>query len=73
MKDILLGFLIGGIIGLWVGVNLGKDQPILSNPFGDNVRMQELDKKYTQMQKKLSEKSKQLYNDTKRAVDDALD
>lgn len=73
MKDILLGFLIGGIVGLWVGVNLGKEQPIMSNPFGDSARVQELDKKFTELQKDLSEKSKEFYNDTKRAVDDALD
>ncbi len=73
MKDLLLGFLIGGIIGLWIGVNLGKDQPIMSNPFGDSPRMQEMDKKFQQIQKDVSEKSKELYNDTKRAVDDALD
>lgn len=73
MKDILLGFLIGGIVGLWVGVNLGKEQPIMSNPFGDSARVQELDKKFTELQKDLSKKSKEFYNDTKRAVDDALD
>ncbi len=73
MKDLLLGFLIGGIIGLWIGVNLGKDQPIMSNPFGDSVRMQEMDKKFQQIQKDVSKKSKEIYNDTKRAVDDALD
>ncbi len=73
MKDLLLGFLIGGIIGLWIGVNLGKDQPIMSNPFGDSARMQEIDKKFQQIQKDVSKKSKEIYNDTKRAVDDALD
>ena len=73
MKDLLLGFLIGGIIGLWIGVNLGKDQAIMSNPFGDSARMQEMDKKFQQIQKDVSEKSKELYNDTKHAVDDALD
>lgn len=35
--------------------------------------MQEMDKKFQQIQKDASEKSKELYNDTKRAVDDALD
>ncbi len=73
MKDLLLGFLIGGIIGLWIGVNLGKEQPLMSNPFSDNPRMQELDKKFQQIQKDISKKSQELYNDTKRAVDDALD
>jgi len=33
MKDLLLGLLVGGIVGLWVGVNLGKQQSPFSNPF----------------------------------------
>jgi|GEM_PF-2482499 len=33
MKDLLLGLLIGGILGLWIGVNLGKQQSPFSNPF----------------------------------------
>lgn len=28
-----MGMLMGLIIGLWFGVNIGKGHPILSNPF----------------------------------------
>ncbi|MCN4144411.1 MAG: hypothetical protein LC437_04875 [Thiohalomonas sp.] len=72
MKDLLLGLLIGGIMGLWVGVNLGKDQPITANPFAEKSRMKELNKQFNEMQESVSKKSKELYNDSKKAVDEAF-
>jgi hypothetical protein len=69
MKDLLLGLLIGGILGLWIGVNLGKDQSLISNPFANQGDMS---KKMDQLQNDVSKKSKEIYNDTKKAVDDAL-
>jgi hypothetical protein len=33
IKKLLIGWCVGIVIGLWFGVNLGKDQPIYSNPF----------------------------------------
>ncbi|NOQ77989.1 MAG: hypothetical protein GQ546_01165 [Gammaproteobacteria bacterium] len=72
MKDLLLGLLIGGIMGLWVGVNLGKDQPITANPFAEKSTMKELNKQFNEMQESVSKKSKELYNDSKKAVDEAF-
>jgi len=31
-KLILLGMVIGVAIGLWLGVNIGREMPLLSNP-----------------------------------------
>jgi uncharacterized protein YcfJ len=72
VKDLLLGLLIGGIMGLWVGVNLGKDQPITANPFAEKSTMKELNKQFNEMQESVSKKSKELYNDSKKAVDEAF-
>ncbi|MCU7836893.1 MAG: hypothetical protein KZQ83_16780 [gamma proteobacterium symbiont of Taylorina sp.] len=69
MKDLILGCLIGGIIGLWFGVNLGKDQPLLTNPFVEKSDMVEISKKFKAMQKDVTQKSKELYKDAKTAVD----
>lgn len=33
IKLLFFGTLMGLIVGLWVGVNIGKGHPILSNPF----------------------------------------
>ncbi|WP_198265562.1 hypothetical protein [sulfur-oxidizing endosymbiont of Gigantopelta aegis] len=72
MKDLLLGLLIGGIIGLWLGVNLGKDQPLMTNPFADKSSMKEFSEKFNELQKDVSKKSQEMYNDSKKAVEDAF-
>lgn len=59
-------------MGLWVGVNLGKDQPITANPFAEKSTMKELNKQFNEMQESVSKKSKELYNDSKKAVDEAF-
>lgn len=33
IKMLFMGTLLGLIIGLWLGVNIGKGNPIFSNPF----------------------------------------
>ena len=33
IKIILLSVVIGVTIGLWFGVNMGREMPLLSNPF----------------------------------------
>jgi hypothetical protein len=35
LKKYLVGIIIGGLLGLWIGVNLGKGVSIWSNPFDD--------------------------------------
>ncbi len=72
MKDLLLGLLIGGIIGLWLGVNLGKDQPLMTNPFADKSSMKKFSEKFNELQKDVSKKSQEMYNDSKKAVEDAF-
>jgi hypothetical protein len=33
LKLLLLGAVIGIAIGLWLGVNIGREEPLLANPF----------------------------------------
>ena len=33
IKIILFGIVIGVALGLWLGVNIGREMPLLSNPF----------------------------------------
>ena len=41
LRSFALGLLVGGLAGLWFGMNIGKDQPLLSNPFADVPLAQE--------------------------------
>jgi hypothetical protein len=34
-KSMIIGILLGACIGLWFGVNIGKEQAIFSNPLTD--------------------------------------
>lgn len=35
LRSFAVGLLTGGLVGLWFGMNIGKDQPLLSNPFAE--------------------------------------
>jgi len=72
MKDLILGLLIGVMAGLWIGVNLGKDQPLMTNPFAEKSSMKELQNKVETLEKDITEKSKEIYEDTKKAVNEAF-
>jgi len=34
-RYLILGLVIGAIIGLWFGINIGKDKSIFANPFSE--------------------------------------
>ena len=53
IKGIIFGLLAGVVIGLWFGVNIGKDRAIFSNPFADDT----IQEKIKQSGEKLIEKS----------------
>lgn len=42
LKAVLLSFVIGGALGLWFGVNIGRDVPFYSNPFDTAALNQKL-------------------------------
>lgn len=43
-KAILVGLILGLAVGLWFGVNLGRDEPLLSNPFSEPSLQKQLQK-----------------------------
>ena len=42
IKTLLGGIVIGLLLGLWFGVNLGRDRPVLSNPFNESTLQEKL-------------------------------
>ncbi|ALC15424.1 hypothetical protein DSOUD_0636 [Desulfuromonas soudanensis] len=43
-KIFLVGLILGLAVGLWFGVNLGRDEPLLSNPFSEKSLQKQLQK-----------------------------
>ena len=37
IKNLIIGLLVGGLTGLWFGINIGRDEPLLSNPFEERA------------------------------------
>ena len=52
IKLLFLGTLMGLIVGLWLGVNIGKGNPIFGNPFAEeNLSKKIKDKVGTSIEK----------------------
>lgn len=62
LKVLVLGLLLGLCVGLWFGVNIGKGQPLYSNPFDSDT-----------LQKKAKRTADEVLNDTKRVLRESLD
>lgn len=62
LKFLLVGVGVGLLLGLWFGVNIGREKPILSNPFVD-----------TTLQEKAKETASEAIEDTKRVLRKSLD
>lgn len=50
-----MGMLMGVIVGLWLGVNIGKGNPIFGNPFAKEDLSQKLKNKVGSSIEKLGE------------------
>ena len=44
IKIVLLNLVIGVAIGMWFGVNIGRDEPFYSNPFDAHTINQQIKK-----------------------------
>jgi hypothetical protein len=64
-KQILTGIVIGILLGLWFGVNIGKDRPIFSNPFAERNVTQKLKSSIGEGVEKTGESIEKLGKDMK--------
>lgn len=58
-NGIVIGLLLGLGAGLWLGVNIGRDVPLSSNPFKEPT-----------VAETLGDKAGRLYEDTKEAINE---
>lgn len=60
IKYLILGLFVGGVLGLAAGVNLGREKPVLSNPFEDK-----------QVSSKVKDTGSELIRQSGEAIEDA--
>mgnify|MGYP006909084703 CR=1 FL=1 len=60
IKNLIIGFALGAIVGVLLGINIGKERPLLSNPFADDPM--------TEKAKAAAGKAKEIYEETKRII-----
>jgi hypothetical protein len=61
MKKFVIGLIIGTVIAFPLGINFGKDAPLLSNPFATKPDLSE----------RVKERAGDLVQDTKEVIHDA--
>jgi len=61
LKFLLSGVLLGLLLGLWFGYNLGRDEPVFSNPFAEK-----------RLQDKVKETASSVLDETTQAVKEHL-
>lgn len=66
LKVVLLSLVVGVALGMWLGVNIGRGVPLLSNPFDTNSLNQKLKK----VSAETLEKSGQALEKTGQALQD---
>ena len=68
IKIILLSVVIGVALGLWFGVNIGREMPLLSNPFHE----ESLDEKFMRMSGETLKKGGRALEKTGQELQDRL-
>jgi hypothetical protein len=61
MKKFFIGLVVGLIVAFPLGINFGKDKPLLSNPFAAKPDLTE----------RVKERTGEMLQDTKEAIHDA--
>jgi len=61
INGIVIGLLLGLGAGLWMGVNIGRDVPLGSNPFKEPT-----------VAETLGDKAERLYDDAREAINEQL-
>ena len=67
-KTFILGFIIGGILAFPLGMNFGRDEPLLSNPFADRAMTARVKRAVKDKTGRLVDKTKETIHDATRPV-----
>lgn len=65
LKQLVLGIVIGTLLGLWLGINIGKDKPWYSNPLEERSVTDKIKSSIGEGVEKAGESIEQLGEDIK--------
>lgn len=68
IKTFIIGIVLGGIIGFPLGINFGRDRPLLSNPFEDRKVTERVKETVKEKTGELVEGAKEKIHDATRPV-----
>lgn len=75
MNKFIFGILIGAIIAFPLGMNVGKEKPLLSNPFADKQIGEQVkdtaERVFKETKKKVEETTGKVVEGTKEAIHEA--
>ena len=69
MKKVFFGLVVGAIIAFPLGINFGKDVPLLSNPFSAKP---DIPDRVVERTEKVFEETKEAIHDATRPIQDKL-
>ena len=72
LNKFFIGAIVGILLGLWFGVNIGKDKPFWSNPFEEKSVMEMAADKTKEIAGAAKEKTKEMVKEGKEALREKL-
>jgi hypothetical protein len=73
LRSFATGLLVGGVVGLWFGMNIGKEQPLLSNPFADVSLSQRASQTASQASEQVGDAMRSAGEQVEQAAESAAD
>lgn len=72
-KKVVIGTVLGLAVGLWFGVNIGRDKPFYSNPFEGGEIAQKAKTKAQDIAQGAKEKAQDVVKESKKALREQLE
>jgi hypothetical protein len=72
LNKFIVGAVVGVVIGLWFGVNIGKGKPFWSNPFEEKSMMEMASEKTKEIAGKAKDKTNEMVKEGKEVLREKL-